>query len=86
MGQRDTGSYPVHLYGMGNAQNTSWVRGCTIQTSYNRAVGVTFTQQVTLKGNVAYDIMGHAFMLSVRAIGTNSQCVPLGACVCRGVA
>ena len=41
----------------------SYVKGCAIHNSFNRAVNIHDTHNVLVEHNVAYDIMGGAFFL-----------------------
>ena len=59
------GRYSVHFYFHLDA-SASWVRGCAIHRTYNGAVGLHGTQRMLLQNNVAYNTMGHAFLMEVR--------------------
>jgi hypothetical protein len=45
----------------GDAGMKSWVKGCSIHHSFQRAVTIHGTHRVLLESNVAYDIMGHTY-------------------------
>ncbi|XP_068236296.1 fibrocystin-L-like [Palaemon carinicauda] len=53
------GRYPLHFHLVGNV-NSSYVRGCAIHRTYNRAVTIHAADYLTVERNVAYDNMGHA--------------------------
>jgi hypothetical protein len=53
------GRYPIHFHMHGDAGMQSWVKGCSIHHSFQRAVTIHGTHRVLLESNVAYDIMGH---------------------------
>ncbi|KAM8966821.1 LOW QUALITY PROTEIN: fibrocystin-L [Pelodytes ibericus] len=57
------GRYPIHWHLMGDLQFTSYVRGCGIHQTYNRAVTIHNTHQLLVEKNVIYDIMGGAFFI-----------------------
>ncbi|XP_075681934.1 fibrocystin-L [Rhinoderma darwinii] len=57
------GRYPIHWHLMGDVQYKSYVRGCGIHQTYNRAVTIHNTHQLLVENNVIYDIMGGAFFL-----------------------
>ncbi|KXZ49223.1 hypothetical protein GPECTOR_22g814 [Gonium pectorale] len=57
------GRYSIHWHLMGDLAFQSWVRGCSIHHTYNRAAAVHGTHRVLLQNNVAHDVMGHAFFL-----------------------
>jgi hypothetical protein len=62
------GRYAVHFQWHGDANKTSWLRSCSIHHTYSRALGVQGTQRLMVQNNVAYNVMGHAFFLEVRAV------------------
>ena len=41
----------------------SYVRGCAIHHTFNRAVTVHGVSGLLVENNVAYDVMGHAFFI-----------------------
>jgi hypothetical protein len=55
------GRYPIHFHMHGDAGMQSWVKGCSIHHSFQRAVTIHGTHRVLLENNVAYDIMGHTY-------------------------
>lgn len=56
------GRYPIHFHLNGNVSG-SYVRGCGIHNTFNRAVTVHAVDYLLVEKNVAYNIMGHAFFL-----------------------
>ena len=54
--------YPIHYHLQGRA-NSSYVRGCSIHHTFNRAINIHGTHGVLIEHNVAYDVMGGAFFL-----------------------
>ena len=59
---RISGRYPIHFHLSGNVTG-SYVRGCAIHHTFNRAVTVHGVSGLLVEHNVAYDIMGHAFFI-----------------------
>uniref|UniRef100_A0A8C5QTU9 Fibrocystin-L n=1 Tax=Leptobrachium leishanense TaxID=445787 RepID=A0A8C5QTU9_9ANUR len=57
------GRYPLHFHIMGDLQYMSYVRGCGIHQTYNRAVTIHNTHHLLIEHNVIYDIMGGAFFI-----------------------
>ncbi|XP_065144791.1 fibrocystin-L-like [Paramisgurnus dabryanus] len=57
------GRYPIHWHLMGDVQYKSYVRGCAIHQSYNRAVSIYKTHNLLVEHNVIYDIKGGAFFI-----------------------
>ncbi|XP_066572050.1 PKHD1 like 1, tandem duplicate 1 isoform X2 [Amia ocellicauda] len=57
------GRYPIHWHLMGDVQFKSYVRGCGIHQTYNRAVTIHNTHNLLVEKNVIYDIMGGAFFI-----------------------
>ncbi|XP_063307204.1 fibrocystin-L-like [Pelobates fuscus] len=57
------GRYPIHFHLMGDLQFKSYVRGCGIHQTYNRAVTIHNTHHLLVEHNVIYDIMGGAFFI-----------------------
>ncbi|XP_073535878.1 fibrocystin-L [Phyllobates terribilis] len=57
------GRYPIHWHLMGDVQYKSYVRGCGIHQTYNRAVTIHNTHHLLVENNVIYDIMGGAFFI-----------------------
>ena len=56
------GRYAIHFHLHGDAPH-SYVRGCAIHRSFNRAVNVHGTHYITIEHNVIYNIKGGAFFL-----------------------
>ncbi|XP_059501744.1 PKHD1 like 1, tandem duplicate 1 isoform X2 [Stegostoma tigrinum] len=57
------GRYPIHWHLMGDLRYESYVRGCAIHQTFNRAVTIHGTHHLLVEGNVAYSIMGGAFFI-----------------------
>ncbi|GCC19600.1 hypothetical protein chiPu_0000096 [Chiloscyllium punctatum] len=57
------GRYPIHWHLMGDLRYKSYVRGCAIHQTFNRAVTIHGTHHLLVEGNVAYNIMGGAFFI-----------------------
>ncbi|XP_064089363.1 fibrocystin-L-like [Macrobrachium nipponense] len=53
------GRYPLHFHLVGNV-NTSYIRGCAVHRTYNRAVTIHAADYLTIERNVVYNNMGHA--------------------------
>ena len=60
------GRYPIHFHMEGNV-NKSYVEGCAIHRSFNRAITVHGTQQLRVERNVVYDILGEEFLLNINS-------------------
>ena len=60
------GRYSIHWHMHGDVAFQSWVRGCAIHHTYNRAATIHGTHRAVLQNNVAYNTMGHTFFLEVR--------------------
>eukprot|EP00007_Cunea_sp_BSH-02190019_P009900 CAMPEP_0174228976 /NCGR_PEP_ID=MMETSP0417-20130205/58_1 /TAXON_ID=242541 /ORGANISM="Mayorella sp, Strain BSH-02190019" /LENGTH=3668 /DNA_ID=CAMNT_0015306471 /DNA_START=321 /DNA_END=11327 /DNA_ORIENTATION=- len=56
------GRYPVHFHMIG-AVHQSYVRGCAIHRTYNRAVTIHGVRHLRVERNVVYDNMGHAYFI-----------------------
>ncbi|XP_060573258.1 fibrocystin-L-like isoform X2 [Ruditapes philippinarum] len=56
------GRYPVHFHLNGD-MSTSYVRGCGIHHTFNRAVNIHGTHNTLIEKTVIYNIMGGAFFL-----------------------
>lgn len=56
------GRYPIHFHLNGDV-STSYVRGCAIHHTFNRAVTIHAVNHLLVERNVAYDILGHAYFL-----------------------
>ncbi|KAK2836335.1 hypothetical protein Q7C36_014204 [Tachysurus vachellii] len=57
------GRYPIHWHLMGDVNFKSYVRGCGIHQTYNRAVTIHNTHRLLVERNVIYNIMGGAFFI-----------------------
>ncbi|XP_059206673.1 fibrocystin-L-like isoform X1 [Centropristis striata] len=57
------GRYPIHWHLMGNIDFKSYVRGCAIHNTFNRAVTIHNTHRLLVEHNVIYNIMGGAFFI-----------------------
>ncbi|XP_054620387.1 fibrocystin-L-like isoform X2 [Dunckerocampus dactyliophorus] len=57
------GRYPIHWHLVGDLQYKSYVRGCSIHQTYNRAVTIHNTHRLLVEHNIIYDIMGGAFFI-----------------------
>lgn len=57
------GRYPIHWHLMGDIDHKSYVRGCGIHRTFNRAVTIHNTHNLLVEHNVIYDIMGGAFFI-----------------------
>ena len=51
------GRYPIHFHMEGNV-NKSYVTGCAVHRSFNRAITIHGTEQLRVERNVVYNIMG----------------------------
>ncbi|XP_038045747.1 fibrocystin-L-like [Patiria miniata] len=56
------GRYPIHFHMSGDVSG-SYVRGCGIHRTFNRAVTIHGVHNLLVEHNVAYNIMGHAYFL-----------------------
>ena len=56
------GRYPIHFHLNGNVSG-SYVRGCGVHNTFNRAVTVHAVDYLLIEKNVAYNILGHAYFL-----------------------
>ncbi|XP_041664378.1 fibrocystin-L-like [Cheilinus undulatus] len=57
------GRYPIHWHLMGDMAYSSYVRGCAIHRTFNRAVTIHNTHRLLVEHNVIFDIMGGAFFI-----------------------
>jgi len=63
LGRRgELGAYPIHFHLTGDAR-TSFVENSSILHSNNRCVTVHGSSGVTVRGNVAFDTIGHCYFL-----------------------
>ena len=56
------GRYPIHFHLNGDVSG-SYVRGCSIHHTFNRAVTIHGVDNLLVEKNVAYDVLGHAYFL-----------------------
>ena len=56
------GRYPIHFHLNGNVTG-SYVRGCGIHHTFNRAVTMHAVDHLLVEKNVAFNILGHAYFL-----------------------
>ena len=56
------GRYPIHFHLNGDVSD-SYVRGCAIHHTFNRAVTIHGVDCLLVEKNVAYNILGHAYFL-----------------------
>ena len=56
------GRYPIHYHLNGNVSG-SYVRGCGIHHTFNRAVTLHAVDYLLVEKNVAFNILGHAYFL-----------------------
>ena len=56
------GRYPIHFHLNGDVTG-SYVRGCGIHHTFNRAVTIHAVNNLLVEKNVAYNVMGHAYFL-----------------------
>ncbi|XP_077992871.1 fibrocystin-L-like [Glandiceps talaboti] len=56
------GRYPIHFHLNGDVSG-SYVRGCGIHHTFNRAVTIHTVHHLLVEHNVAYNVMGHAYFL-----------------------
>ncbi|XP_006825958.1 fibrocystin-L-like [Saccoglossus kowalevskii] len=54
--------YPIHFHMNGDVSG-SYVRGCGIHHTFNRAVTIHGVHNLLVEHNVAFDIMGHAYFM-----------------------
>jgi hypothetical protein len=65
------GRYPIHFHMLGSAPN-SYIKGCSIYNTYNRALGIHGVNHLKVQNNVAYNIYGHGIFIE-DAIETNNE-------------
>ncbi|VDP87119.1 unnamed protein product [Echinostoma caproni] len=56
------GRYPIHFHLNGIMRGT-YVKGCAIHNTFNRAVNIHNTHEVLIENNVVHDVMGGALFL-----------------------
>jgi len=54
------GRYPINFHHYGN-MNGSFIKGCSVHHTFNRAIGITGVDAVLVENNVAYNTLGHAY-------------------------
>ena len=54
------GRYPIHFHMMGSVRQ-SYIKGCAVHRSFNRAVTIHGVHHFRVLNNVAYDHLGHGF-------------------------
>ncbi|XP_072104046.1 PKHD1 like 1, tandem duplicate 1 [Mobula birostris] len=57
------GRYPVHWHLLGDLSFGSYMRGCSIHQTFNRAVTIHGTHQLLVEDTVAFNVKGGAFFL-----------------------
>ncbi|XP_051699933.2 fibrocystin-L isoform X2 [Oryctolagus cuniculus] len=57
------GRYPIHWHLLGDLHFKSYVRGCAIHQTYNRAITIHNTHHLLVERNVIYDVKGGAFFI-----------------------
>ena len=57
------GRYPIHWHLLGDLQFKSYVKGCAIHQTYNRAITIHNTHHLLVERNIIYDIRGGAFFI-----------------------
>lgn len=55
------GRYPVHYHVGGNQAGRSYVKGCSIHRTFNRALTIHGTDGLLVEHNVVYNTKGHAY-------------------------
>jgi len=56
------GRYPIHFHMIGDVSG-SYVKGCSIHDTYNRALTIHAVNNFLVESNVAYNTMGHTFFI-----------------------
>jgi hypothetical protein len=56
------GRYPIHFH-LSDDVNGSYVRGCGIHHTFNRACTIHAVDNLLVEKNVAYNVLGHAYFL-----------------------
>jgi hypothetical protein len=67
------GRYPIHFHMIGDIPG-SYVKGCAIHHTYNRALTIHAVNNFLVENNVAYDVMGHTFFIE-DAVETNNRII-----------
>lgn len=64
MGQKGmVGRYPFHWHLLANDGEGQYFNNCSIERSFNRAITIHATHRTLVRGNVAYDHLGHGLFL-----------------------
>ncbi|XP_048585401.1 fibrocystin-L isoform X2 [Nematostella vectensis] len=71
------GRYPIHFHMSGDVTG-SYVRGCAVHHTFNRAVTIHGVQGLMVERNVAYHVMGHAYFIEDGAETGNTLQYNLG--------
>jgi hypothetical protein len=56
------GRYPFHFH-LGGVMSSSYIKGCALHETFNRAVNIHGTYNALVENNVIYNVMGGAFFL-----------------------
>ena len=64
------GRYPLHFHMIGTVMN-SYIKGCAIHQTYNRAVTMHGIHYLRITENVAFDTMGQTYFVE-DAVETNN--------------
>ncbi|CAG2205079.1 unnamed protein product [Mytilus edulis] len=56
------GRYPFHFH-LGGNMSSSYIKGCALHETFNRAVNIHGTHNALIENNVIYNVMGGAFFL-----------------------
>jgi hypothetical protein len=56
------GRFPINFNMPQSSVRSSYVRGCSIHHSFNRALGLGGVSDLLVEDNVAFHILGHAFV------------------------
>ena len=73
------GRYPFHIHLAGDGGSLSYIADSSIHHSYFRAVTVHGSNYVQVTGNVAYDIVGHAYYMEDGVEENNTFAYNIGA-------
>lgn len=57
------GRYPIHWHLMGDVTNKSYVKGCSIHNTFNRAITIHNTHGLLVEHNVVYNVKGGALFI-----------------------
>lgn len=56
------GRYPLHFHMIGDISG-SYIKGCSVHNTYNRAITIHGVSNFLVDSNVAYNVMGHTFFI-----------------------